>query len=358
MSLPEHISESQLAAYRERALSPDDLVLVADHLAACGACRDKLAGLPQEQRLLAAFHPNHLNYEALEALVQGGSAGLEHVADCEMCAGELRDLQVFQRRLPRQKAHRYWVPAVGLAFATLLIFILFTKDHAPSERPAANVAELQDGPGLIALDATGGLHGLHPATRQQASELAEALRSGRLPAIPLDPALASPKEVLLGGNDREMQLQVLRPKGTLLSSDTPVFRWEAPAGSRSFRVAIYDDNFAQIAQSPVLETSSWTPKTPLPRGRNFRWTVSAVIAGKRVVAPSAPDPEAKFRIATAAQLEELEALRRSGSPSQLQIAITAARLGLRDDALEAIAALERMNPSSALPTKLRESIKK
>ena len=61
----EHLSETQLAAYSERNLEPDELITVDEHLASCDACYERLSrilpGAPLSFQ--SGEGPFHLDYE-------------------------------------------------------------------------------------------------------------------------------------------------------------------------------------------------------------------------------------------------------------------------------------------------------
>lgn len=110
--MPPHLSQTQLVAYNDRTLYPDELLTVDTHLASCDECHERLTRMaPAVGRRTAkpAFEsgqePFHLDYEQhLEPYVDGKASDIEreivdsHVAFCSPCAAELRDLVEFKQQ--------------------------------------------------------------------------------------------------------------------------------------------------------------------------------------------------------------------------------------------------------------------
>ena len=80
MALIEHISDEIFDRYAERKADAAEILRVQTHVAACDACRAKLARVLGEEKVFAAIHgsfvfddfrdePEHLLYEQLEFFV-------------------------------------------------------------------------------------------------------------------------------------------------------------------------------------------------------------------------------------------------------------------------------------------------
>lgn len=369
MSSTEHISGPAIKGYRTRTLAAGDLLAVAEHLAGCEPCRRKVAPDGVQGKLAEALRGEHLQYEALEGLVNGGREGLEHVAVCSMCASELDDLRIFRAGLAKPMAGwrglRIWVPAGALALTAVALMGVFlrTGPVATPSRPTPAViasldvvASLNDAGGVVSLDQAGTLAGLAGLSADESRQMAEVLRTGILPVAATGQDLLRSRETLLGGTSAAVALTPVGPVGTVVPAERPAFRWQAPGNASGFQVRIYDANFDLVAQSPVLTGHEWVSVKALPRGRTFSWTVSARVGGARVTAPHAPEPEARFRVASAAVAGEWEAVRQATPASDLRLAMTAARLGLRAEAGEALERLAAQNPGSALAAQLRAGV--
>ncbi|MCY7376426.1 MAG: zf-HC2 domain-containing protein [Pyrinomonadaceae bacterium] len=66
----------------------------------------------------------------------------------------------------------------------------------------------------------------------------------------------------------------LYPKGEAVRGVSPKFRWQPfAAQNEKYVVEIFDEKNDSVAISPVLNETSWTPKTVLRRGKNYSWQV-------------------------------------------------------------------------------------
>jgi hypothetical protein len=361
-----HLTAQLAAGYRARTLSTAELLAVGEHLASCEECRQRVASPDAQGKLAEALggepvSGKHLSYEDLEALVLGSWAGMDHVSACAMCAEELRDLRVFHAGLTTPTGKwggiRILVPVAGLALLAIAIAVVFPRTSTrPESRPAAPLTALRDHGQVVALDKTGGVSGLNGIPSGEQQQIAEALRTGRIPAAPAEPDLLRGRETLLGAPVPAAVLRPVIPVGTAVFSDRPAFQWQAPKGARDFRIAVYDANFELVESGPVVQGEVWVSSKRLPRGKVLSWTVSAMVHGGRVTAPHAPEPEARFRVATEDEAAQMEAVRQATPPSDLRVALTAARLGFREEAREALDRLDAQNPGSPLLARLRASV--
>src|SRR5579883_2575194 len=96
-----HPSRAQLIEYRDRALSPADLVAVDHHLTGCDECRRSLAELNAPTAAasmitaLRQAEDEHLTYDQMDAWVEdqldqsGRELVLAHIGLCKPCARQL-----------------------------------------------------------------------------------------------------------------------------------------------------------------------------------------------------------------------------------------------------------------------------
>src|SRR5258708_1469924 len=104
--MTEHLTESRMAQYRRRRLSPSEWLVAAEHLAGCEECRLRLRsgeGATAVGTLLAAEvqgaweEEAHLDYEEMAAYVDGTASEIVratvdlHVQTCEACEEQLRE---------------------------------------------------------------------------------------------------------------------------------------------------------------------------------------------------------------------------------------------------------------------------
>lgn len=321
------------------------------HLAACEECRRVAVRGQEVSRLISALGPEHLSFEQLENLVRNPADAangecLEHATFCRVCAAELADLKAFRatlgltvRHKPHQTALRFLIPAVVIAIV-LLTFAGLEFVRRPAGAPvvqnSASEASVKSTGGLVGID----LADLDASDRQT---ITEALRDGKLPAQTDMRDLVRNRETLLSGGTTRPVLAVAGPTGTVVSTDRPVFRWQAPAGSGSFRVALFDSDFNPVTTSGPVNGTEWQPEKPLARDKTYIWTVSGTVGGVKVTAPQSPEPEARFRVADQAQAEAVQKL---AGKSELAYVLAAWKAGMRQEAGATLSKLLEKNPGS------------
>lgn len=272
-----HLTPDLAARYRARALAPDELIAVCDHLEDCPSCRRNL-----EASLLP---PLHAAYEDLAAALDAAPPPeiAAHLESCALCRADLDQLRVTRQSIRNVPRRRAWWPLWGLGLA-----------------------------GALAA--------------------AAILLYNPMPELHIPPALAElrPQAGVLLGDSEARRFGVLQPVATLVPDDRPAFRWEPIPGATVYRVEVFDPEFAPVASGDTLD-AEWTPPQALPRDMILRWRVVARTPEGDVAAPVPPAPEARFRILNAAAANRWAALRDRHSGRRL--AVEAANLGLRQEAL-------------------------
>jgi hypothetical protein len=150
--------------------------------------------------------------------------------------------------------------------------------------------------------------------------------------------------------------RVVQPVATFVRTDRPTFRWTPAAGATAYRVGVYGDRLDPVAESGPVEAVEWTPETALPRGRVLLWQVETETSDGRRLAPTPPDPQARFEILPEATAAALDSELGAAAGSHLARAVVLARAGLVDDAREALEALRRENPGAAIVGRLLASL--
>jgi hypothetical protein len=240
-----------------------------------------------------------------------------------------------------------------------------TESVAPPSSPRPEVPAddsqivlaLNDGGGRVTLDATGnvgGLGSLPPSSRQAVKQ---ALTTGRVEVSPGLSELIGAKGTLLGATGQGAAFSLLSPVGTITRTQQPTLRWRSLSGAISYTVAVLDADFNAVATGPPLTGTTWTPPRPLERGRVYSWQVTAVKDGKEIISPSAPAPEARFKVLEKAKADELSGVETAASGSHLARGILYARAGLLDDAERELRALVAANPKSPTARKLLQSVR-
>jgi hypothetical protein len=142
----------------------------------------------------------------------------------------------------------------------------------------------------------------------------------------------------------------------VVKSDRPTFHWKALDGAVSYTVAILDKDFNEVISSEPLTTTSWTPPRALARGKVYLWQVTALKDGKRINSPSAPAPEARFKVLGQAELGQINRIIQSQPESHLALGIVYLRDGLLDEAESEFKSLAKANPDSPVARKLLQQV--
>ena len=363
MTSGDHLTQDLAAGWRERRLPAKQIAEIAGHLAQCPACREAVSP-PNAASTVAgglATQADHLSYEEMESLAEQRVLAEDlillnqHLRGCPTCARELADLTVFAQTQQRPNSRRWWiaVPVIAALAAAAIVAVRDTKPAIVASGTVASLADAQivDSGRRVWVDGTGRLHGLEGAPTAMQASVAEALRSGALPVSSANEGLAGRRDTLLGSAQVAAAIQSFAPAGVVTPDLQPMFRWSAPADATGFVVAVFTKDFQPVATSPALNSSEWLCTKALREGTTYVWTVTVTVAGKRITAPSAPEPEARFRVATQAERAELDAAR--SMHSDLAVATVATRAGMYAEADQALSRLG----SEAPVAKLRESLR-
>jgi Putative zinc-finger len=316
-----HLTERQVEEYQRRALSPQDLLVVDDHLATCEECRLRLAAREPLSGALAAW----------EDLAPRAPAPT----------------------VVRFPLHR---PAVVAALAAVLVAVaglgLWLAERTP-ERPAV---ELADGGGRVGLGPRGELVGLSSLPAEWRRDVAAALRTGRLDR-PREIADLAGAEPALRGATAAAPFTLLAPVATAVAGGRPAFRWTPLAGAESYEVKVFDPDLHPVAGSGPLTGTEWTPNQSLPAGTVYAWQVVARRGGEDLIAPGPQSPPALFRVLAPDQARAVASAAREAAGSPLALGVLYARSGLADDAERELARVAAANPGSARARDLLASVR-
>jgi hypothetical protein len=362
----DHVDFDQLEALADKTLDQDTEEIINIHLKTCDTCREDV-------RSFLAFRVA----TAREMDVSYGRP--EYQVTHTVAAPRWRRLQ---------SRPVYAVAAIVLVAVAILIGVIALKsstdrleaskqdqrnpsiDHSPSSSPtpdlvpspsavvdSAKVAALKDRGGEVTIDKNGRVTGLDEATENSREYIARTVLSERIEPAEVLRRLSGEQSALRGNDNHGQGFRLLYPLRRVVIEDRPVFRWESLPGVSSYRVYVLDTNGNHVGQSEELASTQtqWKAPASLRRGQVFSWVVTALLDGKKVVSPSASAPEMKFAVLSARDAQELNRLKKSNS--HLALGVFYARAGLLDEAEREFQSLLKLNPDSALPSKLLQSVR-
>lgn len=399
------------------------LVEVFAHLAECAVCRqalDELRGRKMHVSDTIGWAPAHLEFEQLAGYVANQLEEVEreiaanHLAVCDFCANEVRELSSFQHDLVRAvtvRPHpkRHWRERLGqgwawvtskevwaptLAFSALLLLTavgswwwnqqpmktVVQQKHdpeassissaervgsaaqvLPSVTPAADMLALNDNGQTIALGKDGKLVTELELSQVYQETLATALSQQRLVLLPTLKSLTQSSRTLKSSESSTAQFSVVTPVGIVLKNDRPLFRWHPVKGATNYVVAIFDEDFNPIQSSNQnadrLTQTQWRAVQALPCGRVLLWQVTAQVGEQQITAPAAPAPEARFQILLPNQAAEIQRAQRNFPKSHFLLGTLYAQAGLVEDAVREFQALQAENPQSPLVKKFLQQLR-
>jgi anti-sigma factor RsiW len=134
----EHLSAEGIERYRQRRLSPAELLVAGDHLTRCEACQQRLAqahpvaeavrSVRADLSAEAEAEPAHLSYEQVAAHVDGELDEVDreivegHLELCPSCAARLEELRAFQALMTTYPAKEYAPASAPTAWQRLRAF--------------------------------------------------------------------------------------------------------------------------------------------------------------------------------------------------------------------------------------------
>ena len=305
---------------------------------------------------LSAAEPLHLDYELIEAYVDGRCDAIDqeivssHAAMCPMCGREVRDLQMFAAQYRRRRQRRNWLPLAAAAIAAGLLIAIF-----PLLRPSATVLSLHDGSREVRLLRDGQLAGLRGLTADDERRIVNALRSGMVAMPAAATQLAKSGEALRSTFPGTASFEPLAPIGCIIVSDRPTFEWTAVPGAR-YRVEVFSDHFRPVADSGLLDGTRWTVPQPLPRGATYVWQVTAVRDAHETTSPAPPAPEARFAVLDEANAKAIARLEQTEPRSHLALGVAYAEAGVTAEAEREFQELASENQGSADAQRLLQSL--
>lgn len=350
-----HLSEEQRKNYSEKRLEQDELLRVDEHLAICGECRAMLTidsgavVISFQKEFAEQLQEQHLTYDQLVGYLERKPETDREVVEthmdiCSRCKAEYEDLNAFTMEagaasgIIGKKIYRMLAVAAVLAVIAL-VATLTNRETA--------VVSIQDAGTRITLDQNGKVSGLKgvPANYHEMVRIALQMHQVQIPDS-VDPLIT--KGGFVRGEAQEGRpFQLVKPVGTVVASNRPVFEWESLKEASKYRVTVLDiDNNSSI-DSGWLTATSWRPDNPLQRDVTYTWQVAALRNGVEVSSPEPPAGEARFRILNQQTEDQLKQEQQQYSNSKLLLGLLYARYGLLDEAEQSFQQLAKANPHSA-----------
>ena len=402
--MTEHPSTQVLEEYARRVLAPDVFLAVHRHVSTCPDCLRGAGGVRKEDysNLLSAVTPPpeeeafHLSAAELSGYVNDDLEELDredvesHLEVCDQCRSEVEKLRsniADRPAIPLWRVYVQW-PPVQIAALVLLTLILAgfalwyarnrsrplqaplqngskpQESHAsasPSpvqtpDEPVGIVAQLNDGGKRIVLNEKGQLEGVEHLPPSVQRTIKSTLTSQTLEKPDDLEELIEKPGVLLGERVEGEPFELLGPIATVLQDNQPVFRWRPLEGATGYIVSVLDARLDEVATSDTLAGTEWQVPKKL-NGGIYSWQVTAIKDGQRIVSPTLPAPQAKFKILDARKAAEISRAKRDFPESHLALGVMFTRAGLLDDAAREFELLQRANPGSSLAKKLLDQVR-
>jgi len=363
----DHVSYEQMASFVDGQLTAADRELVESHLKLCGECADEVSDL-QNFRMSMATAPQATNAPPAKTTFREKLRGLWSTSWSPrfatasiaavlllLVAGALIVMWKTRVSNDRSSTEVATVPSPSPEAPTQANSGNKGVDESASNNSPITL-ELNDAGGRITLDKQGNITGLDALAPSAKSAVARALTAERVEQSQALAELNPKAGVLLGEQGKNSESLLVSPVGTVVRDDQPRFRWRALNGASSYTVNILDADFNVVSTSPPLTVTTWTPPSRLARGRVFSWQVETIKEGQKLIFPSAPSPEARFKILEIDKTRELIQAEQTKPRSHLALGVLYARAGLIDDAERELRALVTTNPQSTTARRLLRSI--
>jgi len=289
--------------------------------------------------LHALDESDHLRGDELVEYVDGSLAASRrkmaqaHLAECDICASDVADLQQLRFTLKRRSATR-WIPYAVAAAVAAIAFSIFLFNRS------------QPAPAVVHHHVPVPVHASEDPVAAKWRVLADAaVQHGSLDKPAIIASLNPAREVLRGAESKE-QSSVVAPVGVVVDETRPEFRWKA--GDDATAIVSVFVNADLVARSGQIRDRMWRPPDDLARGATYTWQV-ALTDGKRTIVPAPVDPPARFAIMSEADHTELQdTLQHVHDP--LVRGVVCAHFGLQQCAVEE---LEKSGKATALVESVR-----
>ena len=257
-----------------------------------------------------------------------------HLQDCARCRADVADAAEARRAIGRRRHPISWLIAAAAAAIAIAAAIWWSQQEPKVRQP-----------GVVKQTVT-----LPPdwnAAVQQARE------TRRIDPPPAFRALQTERDVLRG-RPAPHASGAFSPSGAVIESQRPELRWP-PAKDAGYVVKVFEDE-KEIARSPLLHVSRWTPPMTLARGVTYVWQIAEKRDSSTTILPAPPDPPALFTVLDTKEMAAIDAARRQFPDDHLLLGVLYARAGVRDRAEDEIGRWIAAHPGDAAARDLLHSI--
>ncbi|MEP7337585.1 MAG: zf-HC2 domain-containing protein [Acidobacteriota bacterium] len=374
----DHLAGGQLRAYLQQQLDAVDRELAESHLDFCQNCQSRLGELRRamqpENTPVAVSDPKQPDSENwFDSLLPGWlrkmlAGGGQPPLLALRVAGAMALLALLALGVWRWRAagdNQPQVVVVPSPTATI------ENKLPPPAPPSTQVLAINDGDGQVTLDAQGNVAGIESLSAAQQQAIKTALANGQ---VDIPRTLAELKGTgggLMGGPNPDpaeawaaSTATLLSPLAEIILENRPTLRWKPLAGADGYIVIINNPaaNYSEVAASPKLTVTRWTPPGALPRGRLYTWQVTAFVKDasgneREVTAPAPEAAEAKFRVLGQAEADEVEQGRQLYAGRHLTLGLLYTRFGLLKEAERELLALAAANPNEQIAQTLLRDLR-
>jgi anti-sigma factor ChrR (cupin superfamily) len=379
----EHLSFDQVLAYVDNELDEIERGIASVHLEICSECDDVCQDLrkfksdlalgkvyaPEQQpaRAWARFRERTaMAWSAYRIPLKAVAAGAAATVVIWFVTGYHQKVTDLQTKVEQLQQRNNSLASDLLAVSSLRTQLdqLSRENRELQERansPRSSgispkyLVAINDGDGRVALDNRGELEGLGFISSDHQTAVTDALRTGRVKASAEISFLLGEQKRLMGSRSGQRSFIPLSPVGAVVATTQPTFRWKRVSGATAYTVTIYRNNLKEIVSSQTLTGTQWTPP-PLVRDRTYSWHIRAIIGNREMVLPPPDAREARFRVLSQSEVDDLVRIKEAYAKSHLTLGVIYARMGLFDEAATEFRALLAANPGSAIVKQLLRSV--
>lgn len=335
-----HLSKRQIERYLKKRMSPVELLDIDDHLSQCNDCHVRLYGPDAVLRAYTSI-----------------------VSDLSVTpSSESSPAKSTAIKPPlRNRFFIYATAMFAVAFVLVWISFKYFETRNPSDQQEIAMREESERSSELSVEddslksqdsspnhseiptppknSDSSYDLIKPARKENTEPLDSnykdvlaAARAGRLIIPPILQKLKGRAGELMSDSIQETLLAQIYPVAEVIESVQPIFRWEPLKGASGYVVTVFDPDYNEVATSESTDVTEWTVPHALKRGAIYSWTLSATRDGQIIRIPAPSQPEARFKILSRSEAEELQRARKEHSGDHLLLGALYARSGLLSEA--------------------------